>query len=226
VRSLAYAALGGGHRLTGNYSGSVEAYQLAIQNSRAGGHLVPEMVAVGGLMLMDIQHGQLHFAYEAGSQTIERLEREVANNSPMAGAVYASLGVTCYEWNQLEKASSYFLRSTQLSRLSGHNAGVVYAKTYLARVIQAQGDSQAATKMIQEVVDLLPLGLPTWIKSEVASHLVRFYLDQGNPTSAKAVTKQLGISISEGLILSDPISLPAAMTYQDGLNSILSIGSS
>jgi LuxR family maltose regulon positive regulatory protein len=221
--SLAYSALGGGYRLAGNYSSSVEAYQLAIQNSRAGGHHTPEMLAVGGLMLMAIQHGQLHFAHETGNQTIERLEREGSQNSPMAGAVYASLGVICFEWNLLEKAYSCFLRSIKLSSSSGHNVGVVYAKTYLARLLQAQGDSQAAARTIQEVLELLPLGLPSWIKPEVALLLVRYYLDQGNLASAKAVTKLPSISIPEEPILSDPSDLPAAFNYQDGLITILAI---
>lgn len=223
VKSLAYTALGGGYRLTGNYAGSVEAYQLAIQNSRAGGHLVPEMLAVSGLIVMAVQHGQLRFAYEAGSQALERLEREGAIYSPMAGAVHATLGLICYEWNQLDKASSYLSRAMQLSSLSGHNAGVVYSKTILGRVFHAKRDSLAATKTIQEVVDLLPLGLPAWLKPEVASHLVRFYLDQGNPTTAEAVLKQLGISIPVELVLSDLLSHPDPFTHQDGLKSILAL---
>jgi LuxR family maltose regulon positive regulatory protein len=97
VKSLAYSAQGGGYRLTGNYSGAVEAYQLAIQYSRACGNIFVEMPAVAGLMFMAIQNGQLHFAYGVGLQALERLEREGAVISPIAGIVHGSLGRTCYE---------------------------------------------------------------------------------------------------------------------------------
>jgi LuxR family maltose regulon positive regulatory protein len=223
VKSLAYSALGGGYRLMGNYKASVEAFQLAIQNSRAGGHPVPEMLAVGELALMAIQHGQLHFAYEAGSQALDRLERGVAIYSPMAGAVYATLGLICYHWNQLDQASSYLLRSIQLSSLSGHNAGVVYAKVILSRVYHARRDSRAAVRTIREAIDLMPFGIPAWLKPDIASHLARFYLDQGNPSIAETVLKQLGISIPEGLVLPDPLGLSEPLTQLDGLKSILSL---
>ena len=221
VRSLAYGALGGGYRLTGDYSGCIKAYELAIQNSRAGGHLVPETLAVNGLTVMAIQHGELHFAYETGSLALERLEREGAVHSPMAGAIYGSVGHTCYEWDQLEKARSHLLRGIQLSSLSGHNAGVVYGKIFLGRVFLAQGDSLAASKTIQEAVDLLPLGIPAWVKPEVAAHLVRFYLDRGNRIAVEAALKQLGISLTEGAVLPDPSSLPDPLTHQAGLKSTL-----
>lgn len=221
VKSLAYSALGGGYRLAGDDARSIEAFQLAIQNSRAGGHLVPEMLAVGGLVGMAIQHGQLRFAYETGSHALERLEREGAIYSPMAGAVQATLGLICYEWNQLDKASSYLLQSIQLSNLSGHNAGAVYAKSILARLFEAQGDVDAASRTMQEVLDLLPLGLPAWIKPDIASHLARFYLGQGSPTTAEAVLKQLGLSMRDGSTISPISDNPDPLPYQDELKALI-----
>lgn len=223
VKSLAYAALGGSYRLMDNYVSSVEAYQLAIQNSRAGRHLTPEVLAVGWLTIMAVQHGNLHFAYEVGSQAIERLEREVAIHSPMVGALYISLGITCYEWNRLEKASRYLLQAVHLSSLSGHNAVVVYAKVMLARVLQAQGDSQAAARTAQEAAELLPLGVPAWLKPEVVTHLVRIYLHQENFVALEAALHSLGMSTQEGTVLFDPFGLPDPLTHKDWLKSILSI---
>lgn len=141
----------------------------------------------------------------------------------MAGAIHGSLGHTCYEWNQLEKARSHLLRGIQLSSLSGHNAGVVYGKIFLGRVFLAQGDSPAATKAIQEAVDLLPLGIPAWVKPEVVALLVRYYLDQGNPTAIEAVLRELEISIPKEGVLPDPSSLLDPLTHREGLKSILSL---
>ena len=223
VKSLAYAALGGGYRLTSNYASAVEAYHLAIQNSRLSGNLSPEMQSVAGLMVMAIQHGHLHFAYQVGSQTLARLESEGAQSSPVAGIVYACLGSTCYEWNQLEKAFSFLSQAIHLSSLSGHTGVLIHSKTFLARVFQAQGDSQAAAHMIQEVVNLLLLGITAWLKPEVATNLVRIYLGQGNPVAAEKVLKQLDISITADFALSNPLDIPNPLTNREGLNYLLSL---
>jgi LuxR family maltose regulon positive regulatory protein len=223
VKGLAYAALGGGYRLTSKYASSVEAYQLAIQNSRLSGNLSPEMQSVTGLMVMAIQHGHLHFAYQVGSQTLARLESEGAQSSPVAGIVYAGLGSTCYEWNQLGKAFSFLSQAVHLSSLSGHSGVLIYSKIFLARVFLAQGDSRAAAHTIQEVMNLLLLGITAWLKPEVATNLVRFYLDQGNPVAAETVLKQLDISITADFAPSKPLDIPNPLTNREGLNYLLSL---
>lgn len=223
VRSLAYSALGGACRLAGSYSEAIQAFQQAIQASRAGGHAVPEMLAVGGLTALAMQHGRLHYAYEAGSQALERLEREAAFYSPMAGAVHSCLGLVCYEWNQLEKAAGYLLKGIQLSNLSGHNAGVVYARVILARVFQAQGDAPSAARAVKEATSLLPFGLPAWLKGDVASHLARYYLEQGNAAAAQALLEQMEFALPDWLALTDPAGLPDPLTHRAGLNAVLSL---
>ena len=221
IRSLAYVAQGGGYGLTGNHAGAVEAYQLAIQNSRASGNLFLEMQSVSGLMIMTIQHGRLHFAYQVGSQTLERLEAKGATNSPIAAIVQTCLGLACYESNQLEEASSCLSQAMQLSNLSGHNAVLVYSKILLALTVRAQGDSQAAATRIQEAVDLLQLGIPAWLKPEVAARLTRFYLDGENPAAAKSVVYQLEIPSTAGYALSSPSDIPDPLTHREGLRILL-----
>lgn len=223
VKSLAYAARGGGYRLRGNYAGAVEAFQLAIQNSRASGILFVEMPAVSGLLMMAIQHGHLHFAYEVGYQALERLEREGVAHSPIAGIVHGSLGLPCYEWNQLEKAFGYLSQAVQLSSLSGHSAVAVYSKVLLGRVRQVRGDNEAADRTIQEAVDLLRLGIPAWLKPEVAVHLVRFYLDRDNPKLAESALRQLEIPVATGSVLFNPTEIPDLLTQRDGLRCIISL---
>ena len=110
-------------------------------------------------MVMAIQHGHLHFAYQVGSQTLARLESEGAQSSPVAGIVYACLGSTCYEWNQLEKALSFLSQAIHLSRLSGHTGVLIHSKIFLARVFQAQGDSQAAAYFSARALQIRTLRL-------------------------------------------------------------------
>lgn len=192
--ALAYLGLGGGYRITGDYPNLVDAYQKAIQYSQAAGVLLPEMISASALMVMAIQHGQLRFAFEVGTRTIDGFEQSGALPPPISGMVYGMLGVVYYQWNQLEKASEYFRRSAQMSRLVGHNAGVVYNAVLSARLAQAKGDLESAARLSQEAARLLPLGVPAWIKPDAADQQVRVALAQGNPDAAEAALQTYGVS--------------------------------
>jgi LuxR family maltose regulon positive regulatory protein len=190
IRGIAYLGLGGAYRLTGDYDQLVGAYQQAIQNSRAAGNSLAEMLAANGLGLMAIQHGQLHFAYQVETEAIDRFEQPGARPPPIAGSVFGVLGLVEYEWNRLENARKYITQALQLIILGGHNAGVVFARIIMARVLQAEGDLPGAARLTQEAVDLLPFGVPPWLKPEVVAQQVRIYLAQNNPVSAEAALKQ------------------------------------
>jgi LuxR family transcriptional regulator, maltose regulon positive regulatory protein len=190
IRGIAYLGLGGAYRLTGEYPKLVDAYQKAIQNSRAAENLLSEMLAANALALMAIQHGQLRFAHQIGSAAVERFERPETWPPPIAGSVYGVLGMVEYEWNQLEAARAHFTVAVRLNALGGHNAGMIFLKVILARLAQAEGDLSGAARLTQEAVDLLAFGAPVWLKPEVAAQQVRIYLAQDNPIAAEAALSQ------------------------------------
>lgn len=200
IRGIASLGSGGAYRLTGEYPKLVEAYQKAIQYSRAAENLLSEMLAANALALMAIQHGQLRFAHQVGSAAIERFERSDALPPPIAGSVYGVLGMVEYEWNQLEAARAHFAVAVRLNALGGHNAGMIFVKVILARLAQAEGDLTGAARLTQEAVDLLSFGVPVWLIPEVAAQQVRIYLAQGNPISADSVIKQYSRSHQEPVL--------------------------
>ena len=206
IRGLANLGLGGAYRQAGDYARSVQAYQNAIQSSRAAGNRVPEMLAVSGLTLMAIQHGQLRFAAEVCSQALQRLEQDEDNPPPIAGAVHGALGLVNYEWGRIDSARQHFDHALQLGALGGHNASVIYTRTAQARMFQAQGALQAAGESLQAAATLLEIGAPAWLRPEVAAQQVRLYLAQGNPLAAKTVLEAHGISGQE-------VRLPEAVGY-------------
>ena len=165
--AMAYLGMGGAYRLTGDYPKLVDAYQKAIQNSRAARNSLAEMLSTNALALMAIQHGQLRFAFQMCSEAVDRYERSGAPPPPISGSVYGAMGMVEYEWNQLENARKHFTQALQLNTLGGHNAGVVFAKVILARLAQAEGDLPGAARLTQEAVELLAFGTPAWLKPEV-----------------------------------------------------------
>jgi LuxR family maltose regulon positive regulatory protein len=194
VRGMAYLGLGGAYRLVDDYPRLSEAYQKAIQTSRAAGDFVPEMIACAALQMMAIRHGRLHFAVQIGSQAIERIER-AGMMPPIAATVYGTNGMVYYEWNQVEKARELINRSGQLSLLSGHNAGTIYNKVFMGRLALAQGDGAGAFRLIQEASDLLPFGAPAWLKPEVIEQQVRIYLAQDNLAAAELALAPFKITL-------------------------------
>ncbi len=193
--ALSYLGLGGGYRITGDYPSLVDAYQRAIDYSRAAGVLLPEMISATALMVMAIQHGQQRFAFQVGVRTIERYEPASALPPPIAGTVYGMLGVIYFYWNQLAQAGEYFRRSAQMSRLVGHNAGIVYNAVLSSRLAQAEGDLDSADRLAREAARLLSQGVPAWIKPDAADQQVRVALAQDNPVAAQAALQLYGVSL-------------------------------
>ncbi len=197
ILCIAYLGMGGAYRLIGNYQKLVEAYQKAIHYSRAAGNLLAEMLSSTALGLVAIQLGQLHFAYQIAIEAVDRYETSNMLPPPVAGSVYGILGLVELEWNQLDRVHNHFLKALQLNSLGGHNAGVVFAKVLMARLAQTQGKLDDATKLMNEAANLLPLGVPAWLKPEVISQQVLIYLAQNNPISAEVVLNQVPGSFLE-----------------------------
>jgi LuxR family maltose regulon positive regulatory protein len=212
IRGLANLGLGGAYRQAGDYASSVQAYQNAILASRAAGNRVPEMLAVSGLTLMAIQHGQLRFAAEVCSQALGRLEHGGDTPPPIAGAAYGALGLVNYEWGRIDSAQRHFERALQLGALGGHNASVIYTRAAQARMFRSQGDLQKAGEALQEAVALLAVGAPTWLIPEVAAQQVRLYLAQNNPLAAGTVLEAQGIS-SQDAGLPEAVGYPLELLY-------------
>jgi LuxR family maltose regulon positive regulatory protein len=192
LRGLAYVGLGGSYRQEGDYEHSIEAYQKAVQASRAAGHQVVEMLAVTTLALMAIEHGQLRFAAQVGLGMVDRLEGSGSQPSPVAGTIYGALATIYCEWDQLERSSQFLGRAAQLSVLGGHTAALVYLGLIRARLLQAEGELVAAAQALQEAAGLQQRGIPAWLKPELVAQQVRLFLAQGQLLAAEAVLLPYG----------------------------------
>jgi LuxR family maltose regulon positive regulatory protein len=212
IRGLANLGLGGAYRQAGDYASSVQAYQNAILASRMAGNQVPEMLAVSGLSLMAIQHGQLRFAAEVCSQALGRLKHGEDTLPPIAGAVHGALGLVNYEWGRIDSAREHFERALQLGALGGHNASVIYTRTAQARMFRSGGDLQKAGEALQEAIALLAVGAPTWLIPEVTAQQVRLYMAESNPLAAGTVLEAQGIS-SQDTGLPEAVGYPLELLY-------------
>lgn len=204
----AYMGLGGAYRLMGDYPRLQHAYHQAIRHNRLAGNFLPEMLAVSAVTLSALLYGQLSLALEESLQAIQQMETSQSSYPPISATVYGAVGLVYYERNLLDEIRELFAKSYRLSRLSGHNAGVVYGKILVSRCEQAAGHMEEAEHTAREALDLLALGAPVWIAPEVAEQQVRILLARGQPAAAEAALVQFGLKYENG------VCIPGRLEYQ------------
>lgn len=203
VRSMIYLELANAYQQLDEYQQSVEAFQVIIQIGQTEGNSVTELLGISGLALLAIQHGQYRFAFEITSQGIKRIEHS-GSLPPISTAVYGELAVIHYQWHQLEQAHINFNRAIQVSTLSGYSDAKIYYGVILSRLLQMQGDLDAAVQELQKVVDLMQVEAPAAVREEVVSQQVRLYLAQDRLAEAERLLKSEGFSFREVFSFPDP----------------------
>lgn len=200
VVGLASLALGGAYRQLPDFDRAVAALQEAIHASRAASDRVTEMLATAHLTLMATQYGRLRLAAGVATEAIQRVEAEQGAAPPIIGAVHAALGLVYYEWNDLPRAREQLQAGIRLSTLFGHNASAIYGLCHLARLLQAEGDLQAAGRSLDEAAALLAQGAPGWTRPALIARQAGLALLQADQAAAEAHLRASGVS------LGDPVS--------------------
>ena len=195
VIGLAYLGQGAAQRQTGEFDAAAGTLQQAVAASQAAGDPVTGMLAVAHLTLMSLQFGRLHFAAGVAETALQHLESAAMALPPSAGAVYGALGLIYYEWNQVEQARAYLEKGIRLGSFSGHNASVIYSKSNLARLLQAEGDLDSAARLLQDAAGLLAQGAPGWVRPELALRQAALYLALGDSAAAETVLRQAGLPL-------------------------------
>jgi LuxR family maltose regulon positive regulatory protein len=223
VRSMAFNALAAAYQLANDYQHSVEACQQAIQYGRAAQNFFSEMMGIAIQIQIALQHGQYNFAFEIATQGIERVESS-GLQSPISATVYGALGQVYYQRCQIEPARAHFLHAIRLSTAGGYSDIEIYLRSILARLLQLEGDLDAAEHEIQKAVDLMRNTATAWARTEAVSQQVRLYLAQGRLTAAETALNACGVTFLGETSLPD-LRLEQINPYTEGLlyNSALRV---
>jgi len=193
IKGLAYLGLGAGLRQTGNFPQALDALEAAVQSSQKADDLVTGMLATTHLVLMCLQHGKLKLAEKSALYAINWMEFSQTAPPPIVGAVYGSLGLVYYEWNQMDIARDYYMRGIHFGTFSGHNASIIYTKLNLNRLYQAMGDFANAKITLQEAVALLQKGAPGWLLPDLVNRQVSFALANQDVTEADTLLRHSSV---------------------------------
>jgi LuxR family maltose regulon positive regulatory protein len=197
VTGLAWLGYGAAQRTRGNFDEAFAALRQAVAASQRSGDVVTGMLAVSHLTLMALQYGRLRLAAEVALQSLAHLEAAGGPLPPIVGAGYGALGQIYYEWNRLDEARQHLLEGIRLGAYSGHNASVIYSKTTLARLHQAEGDLEAAVRLLEEAAALFERGAPGWVRPGLLACQVRLRLAQGDLAAAEALLLQSGVAAGD-----------------------------
>jgi LuxR family maltose regulon positive regulatory protein len=193
VQSLANYALGTGYRSKGDYFNAIDVFQQGISHGRKADNRVAEMMNTIGKAMLVYEYCRLHEALETVEQIRCRIEQQ-GPMSPISAGVYGVIAAVYYQWYRIEEAKQNIQRAIHLSILGGYNMVTFSYRILFSRVLLMEGNIDAAIKEIQEVIDLLPIDGPDYIKQEAVTQQVCVSLASGRVETAETALHSQGFS--------------------------------
>jgi LuxR family transcriptional regulator, maltose regulon positive regulatory protein len=131
-----------------------------------------------------MQRDALQLATSADGQTL-----------PIAAGVLVGMGNLLYEWNDLDAAAHHIEQSVELSKLWGNADNAVACSASLARLRQAQGDRDAAARLLDDAGQTVELSsVDAVTQSHLAAQRMRFFLACNDAPSAQRLAENRGLS--------------------------------
>ncbi len=151
--SRAYAAwyLGRAYWLSGDVRAASMALAEASRVSWEVNHLYTVFMVTHDLAHVQKLQGQLHQADQTYRQALQRA-RERGGDLPAIGPAYVGRGKLEYEWNHLDAATSLLQEGIKLCERTGNGRAILQGYITLAFIKQAQGDTDGANAIMQQVV--------------------------------------------------------------------------
>jgi LuxR family maltose regulon positive regulatory protein len=148
-RSLAVETLGMAHTLLGDTTAAAKAFEQVVEIAEQTGNWMMAINALSNLAGLHILHGQLHAAADAYQQVLDLATEQMGKRSPITGKALLGLGMLSREWNDLERAQTYYVEATEMLAQSVE-IGLPLAYLSLAMVKGNQGDWEAAQELLEK----------------------------------------------------------------------------
>ncbi|MCB0212835.1 MAG: tetratricopeptide repeat protein, partial [Anaerolineae bacterium] len=111
-------------------------------------------------------------------QAIQLASQQHDQHTPGVSFAYDGLGQIYSEWNRLDEAAEYLERAIKLSDVGGLEVGSVLDRLHLALVLQYQGKTQQAGKLLSEAEKILPKVTHPFAEHVLAPLKIRLLLAQ------------------------------------------------
>lgn len=185
-RSIAAHILGESCNRCGDLEGAIQANLEAARLAKATGSLSLAISATTALGDLQIGQGNLHGAFEVYQEALRFVTRPDGKRLLPAGRVFVCLSKIYYEWNDLPAAGKSIQDCIELCQQSGDLEYLIIGYVMKARLEQAQGDLEGASRAMQEAVKLMKEHrVPATTISLVEAFRVRLLLVQDRPAALR-----------------------------------------
>jgi LuxR family maltose regulon positive regulatory protein len=179
-RSMAIWTLGMAHWAVGDGVAGRQALQEAARVGQATGNVMVAVTTLCRQAGLRMLHGQLHKAKTLYRQALALATDEQGVRLPVAGEALIGLGELCREWNDRKAAADYLVEGIELTRQSSELAALGGLLS-LARVRQAQGDTDGAFDLLQQAQRIaLKTDVTDLDDLTVALAQARLWIEQGD----------------------------------------------
>ncbi len=195
--SRAYAAwyLGRAYWLSGDVRAASIALAEASSISWEVDHLYSVFMVTHDLAHVQKLQGQLHRADQTYRQALQ-LARERGGDLPAVGPAYVGRGNLEYEWNHLDAATSLLSEGIKLCERTGNGRAILQAYITLAFIKQAQEDTDGASAIMQQVVQITERQrLSPHRNAQVEASRAWLSLMQGDEAAVLRWLQRCGLSI-------------------------------
>jgi LuxR family maltose regulon positive regulatory protein len=218
-RSLVAGYLGLNYLYVGDVAAATQAFSEAIRIAQQVGNLTIAVLARCHLAELAMLQGQLHEARAGYEQALELATDAGGRQQPIGGLALIGIGRLLREWNNLEAATRYLLEGIELIRKWGE-VGAISGYAGLARVKQAQGDTEGVREAIQTAQQLAAKFDAMDVDDlSVAMQRTRLWVMQGDVEAAlrwiegRGLDKELNLGELESKASSASLSLLETLEY-------------
>ena len=181
VRGVVHMALGGAHILRGDFNAALESMREAGRQGKLAGNLHVAVTAISSMANILMMQGHLQRSGETYHEALQLAVLPDGRTLPIAGRVYSGLCRLFYEWNDLDAAYQYAVKTFELGQKWGNADSLVTAHVMLARIYQARLGMDNAEESIRAAEHLVRTRQLTPTSAEwVKMTRIWLWLTQGN----------------------------------------------
>ena len=201
-RSVAATTLGFayGWRGAGDLVKAQRAFTEAMKISKAAGNIFYSIFA--GVCLVAVMQLRCQFkeAKKICQQSLSLANENGLSETEIAGSLYASLGMTFCEWNNLNEGIRLINKGIELNKQGRDPLMLASCRINLFRALTYRMDYVGAFSVIEKLNESMhEFRLPPWITNVIAANNVYSWLANGNLNAAIQWAKEKGLSVDNKL---------------------------
>jgi LuxR family maltose regulon positive regulatory protein len=201
-RSVAATTLGFayGWRGAGDLVKAQRAFSEAMKISKAAGNIFYNIFA--GICLVAVMQLRCQFkeAKDICQQSLSLVNENGLSETEIAGSLYASLGMTFCEWNDLNEGIRLINKGIELNKQGRDPLMLASCRINLFRALIYRMDLVGAFSVIEKLNESTrDFRLPPWITNVIAANNVYSWLANGNLNTATQWAKEKGLSVDNKL---------------------------